>query len=250
MKNIMLLDVGNTRLKWALGDGNELHVGAPLTYTEENLVPGLLQHWYGLKIPDRVWAASVAGPSREAELGNAVRACFGCDITFVHSVARACGVNNAYAQPQRLGIDRFLALIALHQTEIAPLLLASCGTALTLDVLTPEGCHRGGLIMPSPALMQRALYDNTALQPRHSAQLVALAENTDDAIHSGTWLAAVALVERVRAQTTQHFGAPATLILSGGAASTLQNALGGLGRIEPHLVLRGLSMYAIEHARH
>ncbi|QBB69489.1 type III pantothenate kinase [Pseudolysobacter antarcticus] len=246
----LLLDLGNTRLKWALADAAGLHAGAPLTYAEETLAAGLVRRWLDIEKPAHVWAASVAGAAREADLATAVRQRFDCATSFVRCVASACGVHNAYPIADRLGIDRFLGLIALHQTERAPVLLVSCGTALTLDLLASDGRHHGGLIAPSPALMQHALYGNTAqLKAGGDAHWVALADNTDDAVFSGTWFAAVALVERVLAQATNQLDAPVELVLSGGAANELQAALGGLGRIEPELVLRGLSVYAAEHPR-
>ena len=244
----LLLDLGNTRLKWALADGVDLLAGTPLAYADETLAAGLAQRWRDVEKPARVWVASVAGAAREAELATAVRQGFDCGITFVRSVPNACGVENAYPMAGRLGIDRFLGLIALHQTERKPVLLVSCGTALTLDLLTPDGRHHGGLIAPSPALMQHALYGNTAqLKAGGDAHWVALADNTDDAVFSGTWFAAVALVERVLAQATRQLDTQIELVLSGGAADALQAALGGYGRIEPELVLRGLSLYAVDH---
>lgn len=244
----LLLDLGNTRLKWALADGVDLLAGTPLAYAHETLAAGLAQRWRDVEKPARVWVASVAGAAREAELATAVRQGFDCGITFVRSVPNACGVENAYPMAGRLGIDRFLGLIALHQTERKPVLLVSCGTALTLDLLTPDGRHHGGLIAPSPALMQHALYGNTAqLKAGGDAHWVALADNTDDAVFSGTWFAAVALVERALAQATRQLDTQIELVLSGGAADALQAALGGFGRIEPELVLRGLSLYAVDH---
>jgi type III pantothenate kinase len=244
----LLLDLGNTRLKWALADVVDLHAGVPLTYAEETLAAGLASRWLDVEKPVQVWAASVAGTAREADLAAAVRQRFDCDTSFVRSVANACGVQNAYPVADRLGVDRFLGLIALHQAERTPVVLVSCGTALTLDLLTPDGRHHGGLIAPSPALMQHALYGNTAqLKAGGDAHWVALADNTDDAVFSGTWFAAVALVERMLVQATRQLDAPVELVLSGGAADELQAALGGRGRIEPALVIRGLSLYAAEH---
>ena len=246
----LVLDLGNTRLKWALADVVDLHAGVPLAYADETLAAGLAQRWIDVEKPALVWAASVAGAARENEIATAVRQRFDCDTRFVRSVANACGVQSAYPIADRLGIDRFLGLIALHQTERTAVLLVSCGTALTLDLLAPDGRHHGGLIAPSPALMQHALYGNTAqLKAGGDAHRVALADNTDDAIFSGTWFAAVALVERVLAQAERQLDAPVKLVLSGGAANELRAALGGLGRIEPELVLRGLSRYAAEHAQ-
>jgi len=189
--------------------------------------------------------ASVADPALDQRLAASVRARFGVTPRFVTSPAAACGVRNAYAAPERLGVDRFLGLVALHAAHAAPAVLASCGTALTLDALAADGSHLGGLIAPSPALMLDALTGATArLTPPQSARIVEIADNTADAMQSGAWLAAAALVERFAAHAGARLGAAPALVLSGGGAAALGPLLGCAHRIEPEIVLRGLAVYA------
>ena len=179
----LLIDLGNTRLKCALWDGRELrfvgalaHVGAGVEMDFDNL-------WKGINEASSILVASVAGTALGDEVARRAHERFGVPVQFVQSPASACGVRNAYAQPARLGVDRFLGLVALHASESSACVLASCGTALTLDALAADGTHLGGLIAPSPALMRDALTGATArLATPQSARVVECADNTDDAI--------------------------------------------------------------------
>src|SRR5690606_28503209 len=125
---------------------------------------------------------------------------------FVRSPAQALGIRNAYAEPERLGVDRFLGMAALHAAAPRAQILVSCGTALTLDALTAEGQHLGGLIAPSPALMRRSLGTATARVGEHAGAQVEIADNTADAAWSGCLLSSVALIERFHHQVAQRIG--------------------------------------------
>jgi len=156
-------------------------------------------------------------------------------------------VRNAYAEPARLGVDRFLGLVAAHAEVTGPCVLAGCGTALTLDALDADGTHLGGLIAPSPTLMLDALAGATARLARpERARVGEIADNTADALQSGTKLAAVALIERFLARAGDRFGARATLVLTGGGSADLSALLAPAHRVEPDLVLRGLARFADE----
>jgi type III pantothenate kinase len=240
----LLIDLGNTRLKSALWDGTRLDSRPPLIHGGGNAhSPAAL--WKNIPNIDAVWIASVAQPTLDAALADAVRTHFGMDPNFVHSRAQACGVRNAYAQPERLGVDRFLGLIAAYAHARAPAVIAGCGTALTLDALDADGIHLGGLIAPSPGLMQAALRGNTArLGEADAARIVELADNTADAVESGSWLAATALVERFNTRAAQRLGTAPALILTGGGAVRLTGLLGLPHRVDTDLVLRGLARFA------
>lgn len=238
----LLLDLGNTRLKWAQWDGARLRAGGAVAYTEVILGDEL---WKGIQNIDAIFVASVAGTQRDTELTRALHAAFGLEPRFVRSSAQACGVRNAYPRPQDLGVDRFLGLIAAHAHAHEATAIAGCGTALTLDALAADGTHRGGLIAASPEFAQSALRSGTGqLGAVPAGRVVEIADNTADAIESGTWLAAAALVERFCARAAERFGTAPALILTGGAAPRLGGLLGVPYRIDAELVLRGLAHYA------
>ncbi|MCE5233622.1 MAG: type III pantothenate kinase [Xanthomonadaceae bacterium] len=244
----LLLDLGNTRLKWARAEDGALTPGAPLAWADETMLHGLARRWAALPNPARVLVASVAGAERDAALAEAVRVRFHVEAEFVRSPAAACGVRNAYAEPERLGVDRFLAMVAARAQRLAPCVIAGGGTALTLDALAGDGRHLGGLIAPGPALMQSALRDAAArVVVERPGRIVDAADNTPDALASGCWQAAAALIERFHAHMAAALGGAPRVLLAGGDA----DALGALLAV-PHqplrdAVLRGLVVWAAAH---
>jgi type III pantothenate kinase len=241
----LLIDLGNTRLKCALWDSGELRFIGALAHAGNDAQIDFATLWKNVDHVSSVLVASVAGAALGNHVARNVLERFGVQARFVLSPASACGVRNAYAQPERLGIDRFLGLIALHAVETGPCVLASCGTALTLDAIAADGAHLGGLIAPSPALMRDALTGATArLATPQSARVVERADNTDDAIESGVWLAGAALLERFVAHAAATFGAAPAVVLTGGGATRLGALIEPPHRIDAELVLRGLAIYA------
>lgn len=241
----LLIDLGNTRLKCASWDGGALRFVGALAHAGSGMEMDFAGLWKDIENVSSILIASVAGAALGDQVARHALARFGVQARFVQSPASACGVRNAYAQPERLGVDRFLGLVALHAGEPGPCVLASCGTALTLDALAADGVHLGGLIAPSPALMRDALTGATArLATPRSARVVERADNTDDAIESGVWLAAAALLERFVARAAAAFGASPAVVLTGGGATRLGELLEPAHRIDPKLVLRGLAIYA------
>ena len=122
----------------------------------------------------------------------------------------------------------------------------SIDTLIVPGGLPPEGpTHLGGLIAAGPRLAQNALRGGTArLAAVPAGRVVEIADNSADAIESGTWLSAAALTERFLAQTGRRLGSAPQLILTGGGAAQLSALLGATHRIDAQLVLRGLAMLA------
>lgn len=238
----LLIDYGNTRLKWASWDGVRLLAGGARAHggRKESFAEGL----DGIGNVAQIWIASVVAAAQEAAVAKSLRERFAVEPQFVRSVAQACGVRNAYARPADLGVDRLLGMIAVHAQEPCATVIASCGTALTLDALAADGVHVGGLIGASPALAQSALRGATGrLGVVPAGRVVEFADATADAIASGTWLAAAALVERFCARARERLGAQTALVLTGGGAAELAALLTVPHRIDADLVLRGLAHY-------
>ncbi len=245
----LLLDMGNTRLKWALQAQPLGWLARGAVDWQEADIPALLESaWAGLPRPDRVVAASVVDPAREVQVAAVIERLFACAPDWLRTPASACGVHNVYAEPQRLGVDRFLAMVAAFADGHAPCVLAGAGTALTLDALAFDGRHLGGLIAPGPQLMQQSLLAATArVRLERPGDILELADNTADAVTSGCWLAAAALIERFVAQMTLRLGATPTLILGGGDAARLAPLLSLPSRLSQDGVLRGLAVWANAH---
>jgi type III pantothenate kinase len=240
----LLLDLGNTRLKWALHrDGDALASGA--VAWNENVAETLATAWATLAPPVAVFGASVVDAAREQLVAASVAAAFAREPRWLRTPAEACGVRNAYAEPRRLGVDRFLAMVAARTDDAGPCVLAGVGTALTLDALAADGRHLGGLIAPGPRLMQQSLLGATAqVRPTHAGAIVEAADNTADAVASGCWLAAAALVERFMTHMTPALGATPALRIGGGDADTLLPLLAAPAQLVHDGVLRGLAAWA------
>ena len=240
-----LFDLGNTRLKCApLEEGR---VGAAVRVAHDG--QALPSDWMDALPPrfDDAIVASVA-PALTASLLDALTARCG-RIAVARTVARLGDVRIAYAEPRRLGVDRFLALLAAHARGAQPWLVVGVGTALTIDLLDADGLHHGGRIAPSPTLMREALHARAAQLPGEGGTFVEFADDTLDALASGCDGAALALVERSLKKASMRTTATPTLLLHGGGADALRPHLGSSVSV-PDLVLEGLACWARlgEHA--
>jgi type III pantothenate kinase len=239
----LLVDFGNSRLKWATYANGRFVPGGVFAHADLDLVETLRANWSALPRPAALLVASVAAPAREAELAGFARERFDHAAEFLTSPRRALGIDTVYAKPETLGIDRFLSLAALHAQRAQAQVLASIGTALTLDALDAHGHHVGGLIAPSPTLARHAIATGTARVGEAEGHLATFADNTADAVHSGALLGAVALVREFHAQAALRFGRETALTLTGGGAAELLAHL-PTAESRPNLVLRGLALWA------
>lgn len=240
----LLVDLGNTRLKWAFDDGGAaLEVHAEAWDTADAL--SILARAAAAQPLTGIWLASVVSDERERALGEALRAASPAPLHWVRTPAAAVGVRNAYAEPGRLGVDRFLGLVAAFDAGHAPCVLVGCGTALTLDALASDGQHLGGWIAPGPRLMQQSVMTATArVWPDGEGHIVDVAGNTADGLASGCWHAAAALVERFVARVRPQLGPHAGLWLGGGDAQRLSRLIGPPWQVWHDVVLHGLCAWA------
>ncbi|HVB84707.1 MAG TPA: type III pantothenate kinase [Rhodanobacteraceae bacterium] len=241
----LLLDLGNTRLKWALHAAGEFDHAGALTWDTPGFDAALAAAWRDLPAIESAWAATVTDVARRAAVTAAIAARWERTPRWAVASAAACGVRNAYDDPAQLGVDRWLSLIAARVANDAPCVIAGCGTALTLDALAGDGQHLGGLIAPGPVLMRHAL-DATApvLREAGAGCVVEVATRTADALTGGTWQATAALVERFSARMAPRLGGTPRLLLAGGDAAQVATLLEMPARVIADLVLRGLAAYA------
>jgi type III pantothenate kinase len=243
----LLVDIGNSRVKWATLDGGGLGAQQASSYagwTQDDWRRSL----FSVSGIDDVIVASVS-ETPSAALDSAAALAIGRRATFVSTSGMAAGVRNAYRDPRLLGVDRWLAVIAGHATTQRHCCIADVGTAATFDAVTESGEHLGGFIIPGPGLMVRSLHGGTADLAGHSAAsggsgAAPLADNTRDAIERGCRLAVAALIDRGVADVEARLGAQATLLLTGGAAGAVAPLLRSPATPVPDLVLRGLAVLA------
>jgi type III pantothenate kinase len=230
----LLVDMGNTRLKWAILQENRLVTDQQITRHE------LVETWKLPTPPECLAIACVSGaPLLELVLAVAVELWPTIEIIRVKSQANAFGVRNAYQQPEKLGVDRWLALVAVRNNYQLPACIADCGTAITVDLIDADGKHLGGLISPGLTLMKKSLSQGTAALQFHEANYdFGPATFTEAAIYSGTLAAAVGLIEHVLTKQSNAM----QLILTGGDAGIIAQQLGVEPVIDTDLVLRGLTV--------
>ena len=242
----VFVDLGNTRLKWvADAAGAEIARGA---LAHAGVLPdGLEAQWAALPATADVYVASVASCAIDASLDDLAQRRFSRAAHFVRSPAEALGIRNAYAEPARFGVDRFLGLAALHAAHARAQVLVGVGTAMTLDALDADGTHLGGWILPSPALMRAAVLARTARVDAAEGALVDFATDTADALHSGSLQAARGTVERFAANVACALQTWPAVVLTGGGADELSALLPGAERA-PDLVVAGLRLWAASAA--
>ncbi len=243
-----LLDLGNTRLKvaaWRPGQG--LGEVQAWTHGAADFAP-LMQRWLaGVKDGDACWLASVAGSELTSAVAEAL-ASRGNPAVRARPRPECAGVRIAYAESSRLGVDRFLALLAAHARGGGPWLIVSAGSALTVDLLDAGGGHRGGLIAPSPEHMRSALAARFPALAFAGGEASDFASDTADALASGSIGAAAGLVERSHRRATRLLGVAPRVLLSGGGSQRLASALELDVELAPALVLEGLAVYAAQAA--
>ncbi len=166
MTSTILIDIGNSRLKWSHLAQGQLQPVSALDYRQTDFAAKLQYAWATLPAPEKIALASV-GQTEIVEMAikSALKLWPSIEIIKAQTTAEKCGVKNAYRNPEKLGIDRWLALIAVHQHYPANCWIIDCGSAITLDYVLQNGQHQGGLIAPGLNMMQQALTKNTANLP-------------------------------------------------------------------------------------
>lgn len=258
---LLLVDAGNTRIKWALmesaslgkaGLGHWAQYGSVRKEDSSQLGDAL----QGVDIA-RVLLSNVAGPEMKEQLERMILRAAGLKpvpLNWFTSQPELAGVTNAYRDPVQLGSDRFASMIGAHALfPDRSLIVATCGTATTVDAVTPDGRFAGGMILPGLGLMASSLARNTAQLPQVPEQEVVarlFADNTNDAIVSGCIAAQAGAIERAVAAHAAAQGGPVLCVLSGGAASFIAPHLSVASQSVDNLVLIGLQAAAAHLAGH
>lgn len=247
----LLIDIGNTRIKWAVQDGDNWVSGTPLVRGSKPFKDIARPAWKELETPDRVIVSNVAGAEFEKSIRTWVKRRWKILPEFLCSQAEQCGVTSAYVKPERLGNDRWATLIAARAQCRGAAVILSCGTAITIDALSVDGRHLGGLIAPGIELMISSVCANTAdvkIDESGPGEIALLASSTESAVLGGSLYTAVSLLDRISADLRAELGNDISLLLTGGDAERLMPLLEYKSIYEPELVLKGLAVVAREAA--
>ena len=248
----LLMDVGNSRIKWGVLDDGELRRTGHIAQDR------IREHGLTVittRIPrrvDEVFVSNVAGTTFATRLSGVVGAHCDCEVRFARSQRAGWGVTNAYTQPRRMGVDRWVAMIGAWAELQSACLVVDAGTAVTLDAIDDEGNHLGGQIIAGVATMAGALASATSDIPsvkpapgRADTDLGMFARNTAAAVREGAQNAVAGAVDRAM-RTLQSNACEPTVVLTGGDASRMLTTLSETPVHRPHLVLQGLA-HMLDH---
>jgi len=254
---LLLVDVGNTMIKWALADARSdatAATDAPGNWREAGTVAhkdaAHLQDLIGGKNISRAILSNVAGKAIRERLHHMLRSIQTAPIAleWFSSMAELAGIRNSYRNPAQLGCDRFAAMIGARALFPAqPLIVATCGTATTVDAITADGLFIGGMILPGLGLMASSLARNTAHLPQvaqDSLSFNPFALSTNDAIMNGCIAAQTGAIEHAVALHAKRSD-NVQCVLSGGAAVSIAPHLSVSHQIVDNLVLVGLHAVAL-----
>lgn len=241
----LLIDVGNTRLKWASDTDMHVHAIVHGGDLAAALAAGLPASALAAAPPTAIWVSNVLGEPGETAVRSFFRQRLGVAPQFIVAQPKAYGITNRYTEPTRLGADRWAALVGARHHYVGACCVVNCGTAVTIDALDADGVFLGGAILPGPTLARAALAQGTAMlaDTRVSQTYSVFPLDTADAIASGTFYAAVGAVEALFARMSPRLPG-AHCILAGGDADAVAAALSLPAVVDVALVLKGLRVIA------
>ncbi len=245
----LLVDIGNTRLKWALLEDVIPGTQHAMVYRTNELADQLTDEWRGLDAPCTVHIASVGQRKVTNALVEWLKKQWACPVEELQVGQRCCGVVNGYKRPESLGVDRWLAMVAAYGLVNAAVCVVDCGTALTCDVIDSRGRHLGGVIAPGLEMMRHSLLERTAgIDFNAPLQSVApWGRDTTSCVLAGGIQASIGMIERVVQQLQRQLKEPVVTVLTGGDAESLLPWLSVNHRYESNLVLQGVARMVTEH---
>lgn len=248
---ILLIDVGNTRLKWAwltsagLSDQQAIvHRGAKPKFWTAALFETPQK-------PERVLLANVAGDAMGKKLTRLTKKHFGVKAQFIGAGPNFHELSNGYLDPTLLGPDRWLAMIGAWTIARSALCVVDAGTAVKVDAVDAGGRHLGGLIAPGIHMMRETLLSKTsdiarAVEQSTPSMAGVLANNTIGAVSRGAVFALAGMADRAAEAIEQSSGTKPRLFVTGGDAGMITAAMRTRGEIVPDLVLQGLAVVATQ----
>jgi type III pantothenate kinase len=233
----LLLDVGNTAIKWRLADADGLREQNGVAATRASLCESVNTHeWKAVAL------SSVAGEVADTALLAALKAIRAVPVWQARAESSCLGLVSRYPEPARMGVDRWLAMLGARHANAGPLCVIDAGTAITLDLVAAQGRHEGGYILPGAELMRRALTADTDQIQVDALDAPTLAPGSDTrtCVSAGGWRAVTGAVQSVLADYPEH-----RAMLTGGLAPVLLE-MGLAATHHPHLVMEGLRLWLLQ----
>jgi type III pantothenate kinase len=245
---ILELDAGNTRIKWRLRAATEQrtrYAGVVVAAAEVSATVAALAlqfQVFASEQPERVLVSNVRGDSFRLAFAHWCETAYSLTPEFACATQQCAGVSSGYLEPSKLGVDRWLAMLAAYNAAKSACCVLDCGTTITVDVITNAGEHLGGYIVPGLVMMRSALMaKSTALQHADVEWGSALGRTTAEAIQHGVLQMVVGLAQQVE-RTAAVRGESLIWYVTGGDAELLQKFLPQKTILAESLVLDGLSL--------
>ena len=234
------IDVGNSGAKWRVVSGGNVIARGKYRPDDNSSRENLFS---AIGAPGQIWISSVASEQAESDLTNMLLDKWGVQPWYARTQGETNGLLNSYTDPARMGVDRWLAMLAARKIVDGRLCVVDAGSALTIDIVDESGLHEGGYIIPGPELMERALLLDTD-QVRFEEDVayeLSPGKSTAEAVRHGIALAQAGAVHMVLEQMNIDNN---QLLFCGGGSAVLQNLLCNVGRYVPELVFDGLALMA------
>jgi type III pantothenate kinase len=246
---ILLIDVGNTRLKWAWLDSSGLSDQLAVVHRHRASEQWTAPVFGPAHEASRVLVCNVAGAAMAEALTGHSRRKFGLDPEFVTATRKFGELMNGYLDPELLGADRWLGVVGAWTMFHAAVCIIDAGTAVKVDAVDARGRHQGGLIVPGIHMMRDALFHGTSdiarAAERSSASTTGiLANNTTGAVFRGAMFALAGMADHAVDMIVRDSGVEPKLLITGGDAGLISDTLRRRGEIVPDLVLQGLAAVA------
>ena len=242
---MILLDCGNSHLKAQWHKAGQLQASYSCCYNRD--WAQCLGRWLQDLPAKHCYFASVLDATREARLEQCLKQKFGTAVTRFVSMPQALGVTNAYREPERLGVDRWMALIAASKLVSGDVFVIDAGSAITLDLLRADGKHLGGAILPGINTSLDAfkrIFSHIDFNDPVIAETNEPGCSTEEAIHINYAHSSIDLLPGLVNRWTSYFDNDATILLAGGDAVRVQSELQSPARIVPDLVFLGMARLA------
>ena len=251
----LAVDIGNTRLKWALypqamPGAQPVAAGAEFLENIDKLADG---EWATLPAPDRMLGCSVAADAVKRRVEEQMEELWLTPAHWVVASAAEAGLINGYDHPTRLGADRWVAMIGARHRMLAegparPIVVVMVGTAVTVEAVDTHGRFLGGLILPGHGIMLRALESGTAGLHVPTGEVRDFPTNTSDALTSGGTFAIAGAIERMVQHVRQRCGAEPVCYMTGGAGWKMAPHMLGRFELVESLIFGGLLVIASTRA--
>jgi type III pantothenate kinase len=237
----LLIDLGNSRLKWAHSAPGRWTHGA-VTHRQREMMGVLDEAWAGLEKPARALFVSVAADDRSRALEAWIETKWGVHARRLQSPSEQLGVINTYRDPGTLGADRWVALLGARGLTQRACVVVSCGTAITIDALSADGVFAGGVIVAGLHLLRQSLGAGTAgISALNGDDSSCLAHATADGVAAGALFGLAGAIDRIVQEQERALDTDVEVYMTGGDAELLMSCLTRPAMHVPDLVLKGLA---------